>query len=209
MQATANRIGGPPALPHISVPGTSSSDGGSAFSRCSRPMQHASHSSSTPPQRTLQACTIGLPELYSRCNPQFAYSNHANPRRILTKPSERRGNQGVDNENCDYILRVHDLLQADTETTYAHADQSRPLCSNQPFILIYMHARYLSPPLPRSHTSYRILDLLGCGTFGQVVRCQNTSTGEFVAVKVIKNKPAYFNQGLFEVKILKMVRLPS
>jgi serine/threonine protein kinase len=56
-----------------------------------------------------------------------------------------------------------------------------------------------------SSTSYRILDLLGSGTFGQVVRCQNTGTGEIVAVKVIKNKPAYFNQGLFEVKILKMV----
>lgn len=68
--------------------------------------------------------------------------------------------------------------------------------------------RYFSPPWQYScsHTSYRILDLLGCGTFGQVVRCQNISTGEFVAVKVIKNKPAYFNQGLFEVKILKMVR---
>ena len=58
--------------------------------------------------------TVDLVTLYARCNPAFAYSTQSNPRRILTKPSERRGNDGVDNENCDFILRVHDRLQADT-----------------------------------------------------------------------------------------------
>ena len=32
-------------------------------------------------------------------------------------------------------------------------------------------------------------------------------THEIVAVKVIKNKPAYFNQSMMEVTILEMVRL--
>jgi dual specificity protein kinase YAK1 len=52
---------------------------------------------------------------------------------------------------------------------------------------------------------YIILDLLGQGTFGQVVKCINTKTNEIVAVKVIKNKPAYYNQSLVEVTILHMV----
>lgn len=53
---------------------------------------------------------------------------------------------------------------------------------------------------------YLILDILGQGTFGQVVKCQNMKTHEIVAVKVVKNKPAYFNQSMMEVTILDLVR---
>ena len=54
---------------------------------------------------------------------------------------------------------------------------------------------------------YLILDILGQGTFGQVVKCQNMKTHEVVAVKVVKNKPAYFNQSMMEVTILELVRV--
>lgn len=50
------------------------------------------------------------------------------------------------------------------------------------------------------------MDILGKGTFGQVVKCQNVKTKEIVALKVIKNKPAYYNQSLVEVAILDIVR---
>jgi dual specificity protein kinase YAK1 len=50
-----------------------------------------------------------------------------------------------------------------------------------------------------------ILDILGQGTFGQVVKCQNMKTQEIVAVKVVKNKPAYFNQSMMEVTILDLL----
>ncbi|KAG5440707.1 hypothetical protein PCK2_000295 [Pneumocystis canis] len=53
---------------------------------------------------------------------------------------------------------------------------------------------------------YLILDILGQGTFGQVVKCRNIQTQEIVAVKVIKNKPAYFNQSMMEITILDLVR---
>lgn len=49
------------------------------------------------------------------------------------------------------------------------------------------------------------MDILGQGTFGQVVKCQNMKTHEIVAVKVVKNKPAYFNQSMMEVTILELV----
>ncbi|OJJ95910.1 hypothetical protein ASPACDRAFT_35463 [Aspergillus aculeatus ATCC 16872] len=52
---------------------------------------------------------------------------------------------------------------------------------------------------------YLILDVLGQGTFGQVVKCQNLKTGEVVAVKVIKNKTAYFNQSMMEVSVLDLL----
>ena len=50
-----------------------------------------------------------------------------------------------------------------------------------------------------------MLDLLGQGTFGQVVKCQNCDTDDLVALKILKNKPAYLNQGLVETRILEMV----
>lgn len=47
--------------------------------------------------------------------------------------------------------------------------------------------------------------MLGQGTFGQVVKCQNLKTQEVVAVKVVKNKTAYFNQSMMEVSVLDLV----
>ncbi|KAI0312747.1 kinase-like domain-containing protein [Amylostereum chailletii] len=52
---------------------------------------------------------------------------------------------------------------------------------------------------------YLILDVLGQGTFGQVVKCQDMKTHDIVAVKVVKNKPAYFNQSMMEVTILELL----
>jgi serine/threonine protein kinase len=53
---------------------------------------------------------------------------------------------------------------------------------------------------------YIILELLGKGTFGQVVRCNRVSTGSSFALKIIKNKPAYTNQALTEIKIYQKLK---
>lgn len=50
--------------------------------------------------------------------------------------------------------------------------------------------------------TYEVLDFLGRGTFGQVVKCWNRGTGEVVAVKILKNHPSYARQGQIEVSIL-------
>ena len=117
----------------------------------------------------LQAATQHLAQTYRICNPSFNYQSSRNPRRVLTKPSEGKKNDGYDNEECDYILYVNDVLGID-----------------------------------EGH-KYLILDVLGRGTFGQVVKCQNMKTLEVVAVKVIKNKTAYFNQSMMEVTILDLL----
>ena len=41
---------------------------------------------------------------------------------------------------------------------------------------------------------YIVRDLLGQGTFGQVVRCVREDSREDVAVKVIKNQTAFYHQ---------------
>lgn len=56
---------------------------------------------------------------------------------------------------------------------------------------------------------YVVLDLLGSGTFGQVVKCQNLANQSVVAVKVVKSKAAFLNQSLSEVKILEFLNQNS
>ncbi|KAI1300717.1 hypothetical protein EDD11_006029 [Mortierella claussenii] len=49
---------------------------------------------------------------------------------------------------------------------------------------------------------YEILDMLGKGSFGQVAKCYDHKTGEYVAIKIIRNKKRFHCQAVVEVKIL-------
>ncbi|CEP10712.1 hypothetical protein [Parasitella parasitica] len=62
---------------------------------------------------------------------------------------------------------------------------------------------------PNNEKKYLIIDVLGAGTFGQVAKCKNLTTGELVGVKIIKNKPAYTKQSLIEVDILRHLNTVS
>lgn len=48
--------------------------------------------------------------------------------------------------------------------------------------------------------SYEVLEFLGRGTFGQVVKCWKRGTNEMVAIKILKNHPSYARQGQIEVR---------
>jgi dual specificity tyrosine-phosphorylation-regulated kinase 2/3/4 len=58
------------------------------------------------------------------------------------------------------------------------------------------------------HLAYRyeVVDLLGKGSFGQVVRCVDHKTGKLVAVKIIRNKKRFHQQALVEVNILQKLK---
>lgn len=65
--------------------------------------------------------------------------------------------------------------------------------------------------------SYEVLEFLGRGTFGQVVKCWKRGTNEVVAVKILKNHPSYARQGQIEVgtcggeapQVEAMAKLPT
>lgn len=60
----------------------------------------------------------------------------------------------------------------------------------------------------RDHLAYRyeVVDILGKGSFGQVVRCIDYKTGKLVAVKIIRNKKRFHQQALVEVNILQKLK---
>ncbi|PIS53526.1 hypothetical protein CJI97_003204 [Candidozyma auris] len=122
----------------------------------------------------VNALSVYLTESYSMCQPQkFRYSKTSNPKRVLTKPSEPKFNNGYDNVDSDYILYVNDMLGVEEGRKYV------------------------------------VLDLLGSGTFGQVVKCQNLANQSVVAVKVIKSSAPFLNQSLSEVKLLEFLNQNS
>ncbi|XP_031626316.1 dual specificity tyrosine-phosphorylation-regulated kinase 2 isoform X2 [Contarinia nasturtii] len=58
------------------------------------------------------------------------------------------------------------------------------------------------------HISYRyeILEVIGKGSFGQVVRALDYKTNKPVAIKIIRNKKRFHHQALVEVRILDELR---
>ncbi|RAH81803.1 protein kinase [Aspergillus japonicus CBS 114.51] len=58
------------------------------------------------------------------------------------------------------------------------------------------------------HLAYRyeVIDVLGKGSFGQVVRCIDHKTGGLVAVKIIRNKKRFHQQALIEVNLLQKLK---
>ncbi|CAA90490.1 DYRK family cell polarity protein kinase Pom1 [Schizosaccharomyces pombe] len=58
------------------------------------------------------------------------------------------------------------------------------------------------------HIAYRyeVVDFLGKGSFGQVLRCIDYETGKLVALKIIRNKKRFHMQALVETKILQKIR---
>ena len=58
------------------------------------------------------------------------------------------------------------------------------------------------------HLAYRfeVVDLLGKGSFGQVLRCIDHKEGCLVAIKIIRNKKRFHQQALVEVNILNKLK---
>jgi dual specificity tyrosine-phosphorylation-regulated kinase 2/3/4 len=60
----------------------------------------------------------------------------------------------------------------------------------------------------KDHIAYRyeIIETLGKGSFGQVLKCFDHKKKEYVAVKVIRSKKRFQQQGMVEVNILQHLK---
>ncbi|XP_018904291.2 uncharacterized protein [Bemisia tabaci] len=53
---------------------------------------------------------------------------------------------------------------------------------------------------------YEIMEVIGKGSFGQVIKALDHKTNQFVAIKIIRNKRRFHHQALVEVRILEHLR---
>lgn len=121
--------------------------------------------------------------------------------RVLSKPSTPRSNNGRDNANDDLILRAgEELGERVGSTSPTSASTSAPRGSGHKGTV---HPRDDEEMTDSSSATYKVLDTLGSGTFGQVVACSSSLDGRTLALKVIKNHPAYFHQAHVEIGILR------
>uniref|UniRef100_A0A8D0ASU7 dual-specificity kinase n=1 Tax=Sander lucioperca TaxID=283035 RepID=A0A8D0ASU7_SANLU len=58
------------------------------------------------------------------------------------------------------------------------------------------------------HIGYRfeVLEVIGKGSFGQVLKCLDHKNNELVAIKMIRNKKRFHHQALVELKILDVIK---
>ncbi|XP_073986729.1 dual-specificity tyrosine phosphorylation-regulated kinase 2 isoform X3 [Rhodnius prolixus] len=53
---------------------------------------------------------------------------------------------------------------------------------------------------------YEIMEVIGKGSFGQVIRALDHKTNQYIAIKIIRNKKRFHQQALIEVRILDHLR---
>ena len=131
------------------------------------------------PPKTLRVKEMKLPEA--------DISQSKNDRgACLTNPNEPVHNQGFDNADGNLIVHESDVITPQSNCTYLVRQDATSQIGDY-----------------HSTTSFRIIHLLGQGTFAQVFKCEDIRTGSNFAIKIIKNKPAYTNQALMEIEIFE------
>lgn len=108
--------------------------------------------------------------------------------KCLTQPSEGVSNEGLDNVDGNLIVFENDSISVTRKQI--HALTKDKLKSVQ-------------------HADFQVKSLLGQGTFAQVFQCLHYQTGQMVAVKVVKNKPAYTRQAAMEIDVFRALTKKS
>ncbi|EMS13011.1 dual-specificity kinase, putative [Entamoeba histolytica HM-3:IMSS] len=129
-------------------------------------------------ESSVRQATITYIDVLKRCNPNLDFSSVIT-KRALTSPSTPAHNDYHDNCKYDYILYTDEVIG-----------------TGVPGVVSYGK---------KQGTRYRVLCLLGQGAFGQVVKCFDEVNKTFVAIKVLKNRPAYYRQAMLEIAVLQVL----
>ena len=102
--------------------------------------------------------------------------------KCLTQPAEPLANDGSDNAEGNLIVYENDAISVMRKQIHV---LSKDKMKNV------------------TRADFRIQGLLGQGTFAQVFQCLHVQTGRLVAVKIVKNKPAYTRQAAVEIDVFR------
>lgn len=146
-------------------------------------------------QNVVVATTVGLLDMYQKCglkrksdDRDTYHHRHANQQDSYLHTTKTHGS----NTTMD---RGH--VAGTSGTSNANANTSKSSNSKEGDYQLVPHEVLCSLT-----NSYEVLEFLGRGTFGQVVKCWKRGTKEIVAIKILKNHPSYARQGQIEVSIL-------
>lgn len=110
----------------------------------------------------------------------------------LTFPSELTATADCDNIDGNLVVHVHDSIKS----------------VNRNIELVDLSQEHLIQVKnnPLGITTFQVIELLGQGTFAQVFKCKESTTGKIFAIKVVKNKPAFTMQAKMEIEIFRLLR---
>jgi len=130
--------------------------------------------------------------------PSTATKEKAPAAKCLTTPSEPISNNRKDNAEGNLIVYEGDVfLPSQVQSVWsksASSSTSSTTTASQQFV--QNNTNY------KNH-GWKVLGLLGQGTFAQVFECQHLETKERVAIKVVKNKTAYTRQAAVEIDVFQ------
>jgi serine/threonine protein kinase len=95
-------------------------------------------------------------------------------------------NEGLDNSEGNLIVFENDVIIVPKQSLHTISEQT---VRN-----------------PGKITEFRIQSCLGQGTFAQVFQCLHIQSGKIVAIKIVKNKPAYTRQATVEIDVFRSLQ---
>jgi len=153
------------------------------------PLNLTPQSSLKKKQSAIKLMTIGLLDCYKKCYPsseEFSQVYWFIFRNWLTY-------RDMNNFKYDQSMKQHEILTEIPANWYEFYNNGYDLKNGD--YIIRKDDIILSP----EGDEYLIEELIGKGTFGQVIKCKNIAKNEKVAIKVLKNKRTYRNQGSVEI----------
>mmetsp|Transcript_5690 Transcript_5690/g.8249 ORF Transcript_5690/g.8249 Transcript_5690/m.8249 type:complete len:1322 (+) Transcript_5690:203-4168(+) len=118
--------------------------------------------------------------------------------KCLTSPSEPESNGGRDNAEGNLIVHINDILRIPKQNIRDHNHKINDSGTDTSVVTLGS-----GDDSSFGSREYQIVSLLGQGTFAQVFKCRDLATGKHVAVKIVKNKPAYTRQATVEIDIFQ------
>lgn len=134
------------------------------------------------PQNYIRASTIKLLDTYQRCG--------------LKRKSEDIPEYTISSDEDSTTGTIAKSKKSNTTTTATNQKNTSSSSSEGDYSLVQHEVLYSMT------NAYEVLEFLGRGTFGQVVKCWKKGTNDIVAIKILKNHPSYARQGQIEVSIL-------
>ena len=143
----------------------------------------------------------------SKNNSNNSNKKNKNKEQCLTNPSVPASNGGLDNTDGNLIVRVGDVLRVPNRNVQVNKRRVGKVNTNggaaEDSFATNLEDDNIIDIDDETVTEYEVLGLLGQGTFAQVFKCRVSGSGEIVAVKVVKNKPAYTRQAAVEIDVFR------